>query len=190
MVGGQACAGASEGSAARPSSAPGRRPPRPSAASSTTAFSIARDQHVDRRARRSRVKSGADDHAAHEHDADAVARAGARSDARTRAAGARTRWRRWSSRIGRSRVPAASITARSLSRPDSCRWFGELHDQDPVLRHQADQRDQPDLAVDVERGETQEREQQRAEDRERRRAGDDRRTDRGSSRTARRARDR
>ena len=39
---------------------------------------------------------------------------------------------------------------------------GELHDQDAVLRHQADQRDQPDLAVDVERRQSQEREQQRA----------------------------
>ena len=50
---------------------------------------------------------------------------------------------------------------------------GELHDQDAVLRHQADQRDQPDLAVDVQRRQAQEREQQRAGHRQRHRAGQD-----------------
>src|SRR6185369_1192515 len=49
----------------------------------------------------------------------------------------------------------------------------ELHDQDAVLRHQAYQRDEPDLAVDVERGEAEEREQQRPGNSQRRRARED-----------------
>jgi hypothetical protein len=38
----------------------------------------------------------------------------------------------------------------------------ELDDQDAVLRHQADQSDETDLAVDVQRRQAEEREQQRA----------------------------
>src|ERR1043166_4141347 len=90
-------------------------------------------------------------------------------------------------RIGRSRVPAASMTASSFAMPVSRSWFAnctirmpfatqlvrELHDQDAVLRDQPHERDEPDLAVDVERREAEEREQQRPRDRERRRAGED-----------------
>ena len=76
-------------------------------------------------------------------------------------------------RIGRSRVPAASMTASSLSLPGLLQVVGELHDQDAVLRHQADERDQADLAVDVERRQPEEREEQRAGHRQRHRAGED-----------------
>ena len=76
-------------------------------------------------------------------------------------------------RIGRSRVPAASMTAASLSLPVSCRWFANSTIRMPFFADQADQRDEPDLAVDVERGEAEEREQQRARERERHRAGQD-----------------
>src|SRR5262249_42754284 len=58
-------------------------------------------------------------------------------------------------------------------RPGLLQVVGELHDQDAVLRHQADQRDQSNLAVDVQRREAEEREQQRAGHRQRHRAGED-----------------
>jgi hypothetical protein len=50
---------------------------------------------------------------------------------------------------------------------------GELDDEDPVLGYQADERDQADLAVDVQRRESEEREEQRAGDRQRNRSGED-----------------
>ena len=49
----------------------------------------------------------------------------------------------------------------------------ELDDQDAVLRHEADEGDQPDLAVDVQRGRAEEREEQRAGERERHRPRED-----------------
>ena len=76
-------------------------------------------------------------------------------------------------RIGRSRVAAASMTAASLSMPGLLQVIGELHDQDAVLGHQADERDQPHLAVDVQRRQPEEREEQRARDRERHRTRQD-----------------
>src|SRR6266542_387833 len=48
--------------------------------------------------------------------------------------------------------------------------IGELHDQDSVLRYQSDERDQPDLRVDVEGRQIEEAEDQRARNRERHRA--------------------
>ena len=50
---------------------------------------------------------------------------------------------------------------------------GELDHQDAVLGDQADQRDQPDLGVDVERAEAEVERQDGAEDRERHRHQDD-----------------
>ena len=57
-----------------------------------------------------------------------------------------------------------------LREPARLQRVRELHDQDAVLRDQADQRDQTDLRVDVDRGQVQEREHQRAGDRQRHRA--------------------
>ena len=65
------------------------------------------------------------------------------------------------------------MTAASLSLPGLLQLVRELHDQDAVLRHQPDERDQPDLAVDVQRRQAEEREQQRARQRQRHRAGED-----------------
>jgi hypothetical protein len=48
-------------------------------------------------------------------------------------------------------VVAAARIAVELAMPSSCCCVGELDDQDAVLRHEADERDEPDLRVDVER---------------------------------------
>ena len=89
-------------------------------------------------------------------------------------------------RIGRSRVTAASCTASSLAMPLLLQLVRELHDEDAVLRHQPDERHQPHLRVDVERGRQAVREEghvrvrhleegqdERAEHAERHRAGQD-----------------
>ena len=79
-------------------------------------------------------------------------------------------------RIGRSRTLAASMIASRRSRPRfSPLLVGELDHQDAVLGDQADQRDQADLRVDVERGETEVERHDRAEDRQRHRHHDDER---------------
>ena len=54
-------------------------------------------------------------------------------------------------RMGRRRVRAASATASSFVQTAALQLVGELDDEDAVLRDQADQRDEPDLRVDVER---------------------------------------
>ena len=76
-------------------------------------------------------------------------------------------------RIGRSRVAGRLDHRLELVLPRLLQVIGELHDEDAVLRDQADQRDQSDLAVDVERRQSEEREQQRARDRQRHRARED-----------------
>ena len=48
----------------------------------------------------------------------------------------------------------------------------ELHDQNAVARHEADKGDQPDLTVDVDRWQTEEREEKQTGKRERHRAGE------------------
>jgi hypothetical protein len=72
--------------------------------------------------------------------------------------------------IGRRRVAAASRSASSLEQALLLQRVGELDDQDAVLGDQPDQRDQPDLRVDVDRGEVEVGEDQRAGDRQRHRA--------------------
>ena len=64
------------------------------------------------------------------------------------------------------------MTAWTLSRPCLLEMVGELDDQDSVLGDQADERDQADLAVDVERREPEKREEERAGERERDRSGE------------------
>ena len=73
-------------------------------------------------------------------------------------------------RIGRSRVLGRLDDRGQLVLPGFLKVVGELHDQDAVLRHQAHQRDQSHLTVDVERRQAQEREQQRARDGQRHRS--------------------
>ena len=62
---------------------------------------------------------------------------------------------------------------RACRGPARCRWLANSTIRMPFFGDQADERDQPDLAVDVERGEAEEREQQRARQRQRHRAGED-----------------
>ena len=52
-------------------------------------------------------------------------------------------------RIGRSRSRAPSSAASTSGVPFSNSLLGEFHDQDRVLRRQADEHHQPDLRVDV-----------------------------------------
>ena len=130
-----------------------------------------RDQHVDRRHDEQR-EHRADDHAADQHDADAVARAGAgtgREHQRKVTDDGRRRRHQ-----DRTQPRAGGFDHRvELLRSRLLQVVRELHDQDAVLRDQADQRDQPDLAVDVQRREAEEREQQRAGHRQRHRPGED-----------------
>ena len=107
-------------------------------------------QHVHRRQHEQREQR-AERHAGHDHQADAVARRGACAGHQASAESDRTPSQRWSSSTGRKRVAAASRTASSLREPAPLQLVGELDDQDAVLRHQPDQRDQADLRVDVER---------------------------------------
>ena len=72
-------------------------------------------------------------------------------------------------RIGRSRVPDGFDDRGELVSARFLQVIGELDDQDAVLRHEPDQRDEPDLAVDVQAREPEEREQQRAGDGQRHR---------------------
>ena len=69
--------------------------------------------------------------------------------------------------IGRSRSLTASIVASSVRLAVRLLLDRELDDQDRVLRRQADDRDQPDVEVDVGREPAQHREQHRAEHAER-----------------------
>ena len=78
-------------------------------------------------------------------------------------------------RIGRSRTRAASTIASRFGQAALALLVGELHHQDAVLGDEADQRDQADLRVDVERREAEVERHQRAEDRERHRQHDDER---------------
>ena len=52
-------------------------------------------------------------------------------------------------RIGRSRMRAASTAASTIDRALRAQLFGELDNQNRVLRRQADQHDEPDLAEHV-----------------------------------------
>ena len=77
-------------------------------------------------------------------------------------------------RIGRSRVDAASITAVELvcARSPADGWRTATI-RIPFFDTRPDQRDQADLAVDVQRRQAEEREQQRARHGERHRSGED-----------------
>ena len=133
--------------------------------------SRARHEHVDRRHDEQREQR-ADDHPADQHDADAVAGAGARSGRQDEREvtddGSR----------GRHQNGAQSRDSRlddraELVQPCLLQVVRELHDEDAVLRYQSDQRDQSDLAVDVERRQSKEREEQRPGNCQRHRARQD-----------------
>ena len=51
----------------------------------------------------------------------------------------------------RNRVRAPSTAASRMPSPASRRSFGELHDQDAVLRRQRNQHHQPDLRIEIQR---------------------------------------
>jgi hypothetical protein len=105
-------------------------------------------------------------HPGHEHDADAVARLRARAgdeDEREvsehgRGRGHQHRPQARQGRLAQRRQPGEAALLQRVR---------ELDDQDPVLRDQAHERDQPDLRVDVDRGEVEEAARERARDRER-----------------------
>ena len=130
----------------------------------------ARYQHVNRRNHEQRERRS-NDHAADQHDADAVA-----APAPGPLANTRGKWPNTVAavviRIGRSRVLAASmmackfVSARSLADDWRTRTI-----RMPFFDDQSHQRDQSDLAVDVQRRESQEREHQRAGDGQRNRSG-------------------
>ena len=70
-------------------------------------------------------------------------------------------------RIGRSRMRAASTAASTIDRPCAAKLFGELDDQNRVLRGQPDQHDEADLAEHVVREAANQLRAQRAEHRQR-----------------------
>ena len=129
------------------------------------------DDCVDRRNDEQRER-GADDHAAHQRDADAVARAGARTMREDQRQVPEHRGRRGHQNRPQSCGRGLGDRAR-LVEPGALQLVRELDDQDAVLGHQPDECDQTHLAVDVDRGEAQEREHQSAGERERRRARHD-----------------
>ena len=80
-------------------------------------------------------------------------------------------------RIGRRRMRADSIAASTIDRPALAQLLGELDDQDRVLRREADQQHQPDLAEHVVVEAAQQLRGQRAEHRQRHAEQDDQRQD-------------
>ena len=78
-------------------------------------------------------------------------------------------------RIGRSRSVAALDHRVAHGLPLGAQLVGELDDQDAVLGDQADQGDEADLAIDVERAAAPPQRQQRAGDRQRHGQHDDER---------------
>src|SRR6266550_4513281 len=127
-----------------------------------------RHQHVDGR-HYEQCECCTNDHSAHQHNANAVARP------RSRAGGEYQR--KVTHDRGRSRHQDRSQPR--FSRSDnrcqlvlSCllKMVGKLHDQDAVLRNQADESDQTYLAVYVERRQPQERKHQCTRDGQRHRA--------------------
>ena len=144
------------------------------------------DEHVDRGHDEQREERS-DGHPADEHDADRIARDGAGSfDEREREVPYDGGDGRHQDRAKAGRSRGANRI--DLAHPELLLLVRELDDQNAVLRHQTDQRDETHLRVDVERrrpalgqlevhsrraGELQEREDHRAEHGERHRAGQD-----------------
>ena len=129
------------------------------------------NQHVNRRNHKQREK-GPDGHPSDEHQADRIARGGAcarhegQREVSGNGGGAGHQDRPQPGHGGRGHGLAFGVAL-------FLELVGELDDQDAVFRDQPDERDQADLAVDVERRRAEEREQQRARDRQRCRAGKD-----------------
>src|SRR4051812_4513333 len=118
------------------------------------------NEHVDRR-HHEQSEDSADKHSTDQHDTDAVACAGARpvrEDQGEVSGDGR----------GRGHHDGPQSRARSFDHSGELvlarllEVVSELHDQDAVLRYQSHQRDQTNLAVNVQRGESQERKHQRA----------------------------
>src|SRR5271168_3515174 len=128
-----------------------------------------RDQHINRGHHKKR-KDRANNHAADQHDADAVARPG------TGALGQNEREVAKDGGGGRHQ----DRTQPGAGGADYCFELGvsgflqvvtEFHDQNSVLGDQTDESDQADLTVNVERREAEERKHQRARNGQRNRAG-------------------
>ena len=75
-------------------------------------------------------------------------------------------------RIGRKPRARRSRDCLEFAQAGFLQMIREFHDQNSVLRDQADESDQSHLAVDIQRRETQERKHQRARDGQRNRAGE------------------
>src|SRR5882672_4357953 len=110
-------------------------------------------------------EAGADDHSAHEHDADAVPRSRSRP--------VREDQRKVAEDCGRGRHenwteprPRGLDDRLELCHPRLAQMIRELDDEDAVLRHEPDKRDETHLAVDVQGREAQEREEEGATNRE------------------------
>src|SRR5258705_5650144 len=108
------------------------------------------DQHVDRRHDEEREER-ADDHTAHERDADAVPRPGSRPVGEDQGEVAEDR--RGGRHQDRPQPGARGLDdGYELVHSGLPQMVRELDDEDSVLGHQPDQRDQADLAINVHRG--------------------------------------
>src|SRR3989454_3573676 len=131
----------------------------------------ARHEHVDRRDDE-QGEGGPDDHAGDEHDADAVARSRAGTGGEHQGQVADDGGR------GRHQDGAQARAGRlddgvQRELPLLLQLVGELDNQDAVLRDEPDQGDETDLAVDVQRRQAEEREEQGPGQGERHGAGQD-----------------
>ncbi len=128
------------------------------------------DEHVNRR-HDEQGKDSPDHHARHEHDADAVTRAGPWT-------GREHQWKMPHHRScgrheNRTQPRRRGLDHRGeLVRAGFSQVIRELHDEDAVLGDETHERDQPHLAVDVQGGEAEEREQECAGQGQRHRPGE------------------
>ena len=118
----------------------------------------ARHQHVDRRNHK-QGECRSDDHAADQHDADAITGSGSGALRQHEREMADDGCRR--GHQDRAQTGAGSLdNGRELVSPLLLQVIGKLHDQNAIFRYEPHQRDQADLAVDVQRREPDIREQQ------------------------------
>src|SRR5215469_7838374 len=123
------------------------------------------NEHVDRR-HDEQSECRSDDHAAHQHDADAVAGSGSRPFREDEGKVADDRRRRCHQDGSQSRG-GSFYDGGQLLLTHFLELIRKLDNQNAVLRHQSDEGDQSDLTVDVQRCEPYEREQQRSGNRQR-----------------------
>ena len=132
---------------------------------------LRRNKRVEHRHDEER-KYRAHGHAGNQHHADAIAGSGSRPRSQHQREMPEDGGRRGHQHRPQPRQRRLAQRG-SLRETASLQRVGEFHDEDAVLRDQSDQRNQPDLGIDVDRGQVQEAEYQRAGNRERNRADQD-----------------